>query len=122
MARLLSIRLTLVAIGIVVLAFIGAYAISNSLVDIWVVLAFGLVGFFGGKVGMDTGAMALGVILGPMIEENLGKSVDLSRSVDGGLMSSVSSATAGAALYPQSGLPALREGLPFTRAARKDCR
>ena len=31
--------------------------------------------------------MALGVILGPMIEENLGKSVDLSRSVDGGLMS-----------------------------------
>ena len=72
MARLLSIRLTLVAIGIVVLAFIGAYAISNSLVDIWVVLAFGLVGFFGGKVGMDTGAMALGVILGPMIEENLG--------------------------------------------------
>ena len=50
-------------------------------------LAFGLVGFFGGKVGMDTGAMALGVILGPMIEENLGKSVDLSRSVDGGLMS-----------------------------------
>ena len=87
MARLLSIRLTLVAIGIVVLAFIGAYAISNSLVDIWVVLAFGLVGFFGGKVGMDTGAMALGVILGPMIEENLGKSVNLSRSVDGGLMS-----------------------------------
>ena len=67
MARLLSIRLTLVAIGIVVLAYIGAYAISNSLVDIWVVLAFGLVGFFGGKVGMDTGAMALGVILGPMI-------------------------------------------------------
>ena len=47
----------------------------------------GAAGFFGGKVGMDTGAMALGVILGPMIEENLGKSVDLSRSVDGGLMS-----------------------------------
>ena len=41
MARLLSIRLTLVAIGIVVLAYIGAYAISNSLVDIWVVFAFG---------------------------------------------------------------------------------
>ena len=34
---------------------------------------------------MDTGAMALGVILGPMIEENLGKCVDLSRAADGGL-------------------------------------
>lgn len=85
MARLLNIRLTFVAIGIVALSYIGAYAISNSLVDIWIVLAFGFVGFFGGKLGMDTGAMALGVILGPMIEENLGKCLDLAHSVDGGL-------------------------------------
>lgn len=34
---------------------------------------------------MDTGAMALGVILGPMIEENLGKCLDLAHSVPGGL-------------------------------------
>ena len=68
-----------------VLSYIGAYAISNSLVDIWIVLVFGFVGFFGGKLGMDTGAMALGVILGPMIEENLGKCLDLAHSVDGGL-------------------------------------
>ena len=85
MAKLLNIRLTFVAIGIVVLSYIGAYAISNSLVDIWIVLVFGFVGFFGGKLGMDTGAMALGVILGPMIEENLGKCLDLAHSVDGGL-------------------------------------
>lgn len=85
MAKLLTIRLTFVAISIVVLSYIGAYAIANSLVDIWVVLAFGFVGFFGGKLGMDTGAMALGVILGPMIEENLGKCLDLAHSVEGGL-------------------------------------
>ncbi len=85
MARLLSIRLTLVAITIVVLAYIGAYAINNSPLDIWVVFVFGLFGFFAGKVHLDTGAMALGVILGPMIEENLGKCFDLSRAVSGGL-------------------------------------
>ena len=85
MAKLLTIRLTFVAISIVVLSFIGAYAISNSIVDIWVVAVFGFVGFFGGKLGMDTGAMALGVILGPMIEENLGKCLDLAHSVEGGL-------------------------------------
>lgn len=85
MAKLLTIRLTFVAIGIVVLSCIGAYAISNSIVDIWAVLVFGFVGFFGGKLGMDTGAMALGVILGPMIEENLGKCLDLAYSVEGGL-------------------------------------
>lgn len=85
MARLLSIRLTLVAIAIVVLAYIGAYAISNSPLDIWVVFVFGLFGFFAGKVNLDTGAMALGVILGPMIEENLGKCFDLSQAASGGL-------------------------------------
>ena len=85
MAKLLNIRLTLVAISIVVLAYIGAYAISNSIIDIWVVILFGFVGYFGGRVGMDTGAMALGVILGPMIEENLGKCLDLSHADSGGL-------------------------------------
>lgn len=73
MAKLLTLRLTFVAIGIVVLSYIGAYAISNSIIDIWVVMVFGFVGFLAGKLGMDTGAMALGVILGPMIEENLGQ-------------------------------------------------
>lgn len=86
MAKLLSIRLTLVAIGIVVLSYVGSYAISNSMMDIWLVFVFGLIGFLGGKVGLDTGAMALGVILGPMIEENLGKCFDLARAHDGGLM------------------------------------
>ena len=85
MARLLTIRLTYVAISIVTLSFIGAYAIANSMVDVWTVVVFGFVGYFGGKVGMDAGAMALGVILGPMIEENLGKCLDLAHSVDGGL-------------------------------------
>ena len=80
MARLLNIKLNFVAVTIVVLSVIGSYAINNSILDIWVVILFGLVGFFGGRIGMDTGAMALGIILGPMIEENLGKCVDLSRS------------------------------------------
>ncbi len=80
MARLLNIKLNFVAVTIVVLSVIGSYAINNSMLDIWVVLLFGLVGFFGGRIGMDTGALALGIILGPMIEENLGKSIDLSRS------------------------------------------
>lgn len=86
MAQLLNIRLTLVAISIVVLAYIGAYAISNSIIDIWVVVLFGFVGYFGGRVGMDTGAMALGVILGPMIEENLGKCLDLANAHNGGFL------------------------------------
>jgi len=85
MARLLNIKLTFVAVAIVVLSYIGAYAIGNSYVDLWMVVVFGFIGFFGGRWGWDTGAMALGVILGPMIEENLGKCFDLAMAADGGL-------------------------------------
>ncbi len=83
MARMLNVKLTFVAIGIVMLSVIGSYAISNSILDIWIVVFFGFVGYLGGKVGMDTGAMALGLILGPMIEENLGRCVHLSVANNG---------------------------------------
>ena len=80
MAKILNIRLTLVAVAIVALSVIGSYAIRNSMLDVWVVVVFGLIAFFGGLVGLDTGAMALGIILGPMVEENLGKCVHLSKA------------------------------------------
>ena len=80
MAKILNIRLTLVAVAIVTLSFIGSYAISNSMLDVWVVVGFGVIAFFGGLVGLDTGAMALGIILGPMVEENLGKCVNLAKA------------------------------------------
>ncbi|MDR3175457.1 MAG: tripartite tricarboxylate transporter permease [Desulfovibrio sp.] len=86
MVRLLSIRLTFVAIAIVMLSIIGSYAIRNSILDVWIVIAFGFVGYFCNLVKLDTGAMALGIILGPMIEENFGKCVSLSKAVDGSIL------------------------------------
>ncbi len=86
MTKLLSIRLTFVAIAIVVLSVIGSYAIRNSMLDVWIVIVFGFLGYFSGRVGLDTGAMALGIILGPMIEENLGKCVHLSKASGGSVI------------------------------------
>ncbi len=86
MARMLNFKLTFVALGIVMLSVIGSYAINNSMLDVWVVVVFGFIGYIGGKFGMDTGAMALGIILGPMVEENLGKCFHLAVATDGGLL------------------------------------
>lgn len=86
MTRLLRVRLTFVAIAIVALSVIGAYAIRNSMLDVWLVIVFGFLGHFCVRVGLDTGAMALGIILGPMIEENLGKCVHLSRASGGSIL------------------------------------
>ena len=114
-ARLLNVKLNYVAITIVVLSVIGSYAIRNSMLDVWVVLAFGLIGFFGGRIGVDTGALALGIILGPMIEENLGKSMDLARAM--GSLGTVffSSKT----VIVLMGLTALSCVTPFFLARRK---
>jgi putative tricarboxylic transport membrane protein len=86
MARLLSIRLTFVAIAVVMLSVIGAYAIRNSMLDVWIVLIFGVIGWICNRIGLDNGAMALGIILGPMIEENFGKCVSLSKASGGSVL------------------------------------
>ena len=86
MAKLLNLELNMVAIAIVVFAYIGAYAISNSMLDLWMVVIFGTIGFLGSMVGWDAGSMALGIILGPMIEENLGSCLQLAMARDGGLL------------------------------------
>jgi putative tricarboxylic transport membrane protein len=80
LVRLLSVRLTFVAISIVLLSVIGSYSIRNSMLDVWIALIFGLLGWFCNRVKLDTGAMALGIILGPMIEENLGKCFSLAKA------------------------------------------
>lgn len=76
-ARVLNVPTSYVGVGVVVLSIIGSYAIRNSMLDVAIMIFFGLVGHFGGRIGLDTGAMALGLILGPIIEENLGKSMSL---------------------------------------------
>jgi putative tricarboxylic transport membrane protein len=81
--RLLTVRVTFVAIGIVMLSVIGAYAIRNSMLDVWIVLVFGVIGYFANRVGLDNGALALGLILAPMIEEGFSRSISLSRAYDG---------------------------------------
>jgi putative tricarboxylic transport membrane protein len=50
------------------LALIGVYAINNSLTDFYIVVIFGLVGFFMEKVNIPTAPMILAVIVGGMME------------------------------------------------------
>src|SRR5665648_884905 len=42
------------------------------------IIFFGLVGYFGGRVGLDTGCMALGIILGPIVEDNMSRAISIS--------------------------------------------
>ncbi len=76
-ARVLNVPTTYIGVAVVALSIIGSYAIRNSMLDVMIMIFFGLVGYFGSRIGLDTGAMALGIILGPIAEENLAKSIAL---------------------------------------------
>ncbi|MGC9002384.1 MAG: tripartite tricarboxylate transporter permease [Dictyoglomus sp.] len=63
---------------ILVFAIIGSFAIRNSLYDGAIALIFGLIGYFMRKHNFPATPLILGVILGPMAEQNLNRALILS--------------------------------------------
>lgn len=59
------------------LSVVGAYALSSSLLDVWIVLIFGVVGFFARRHGFAVAPIAVGLILGEMVETNLQNSLKM---------------------------------------------
>jgi len=65
--------------AIVLFCAIGVYTTNNNTFDIWLVAAFGFIGYYFNKLGMEPAPLLLGFILGPMMEENLRRALLLSR-------------------------------------------
>jgi len=61
---------SLVMVAVVVFSVVGAYALNNSLFDVYIMAAFGVIGFYLESQKMPMGPLILGLILGPMVEEN----------------------------------------------------
>jgi putative tricarboxylic transport membrane protein len=63
-----------------ILAFciLGCYSVSNSTMDVWIMLIMGGVGYVLRKFGFDLAPVALGLVLGPMLELSLRQSLALS--------------------------------------------
>ena len=59
------------------LSVIGAYALSSSLLDVWIALTFGVIGFFARRHGFSVAPIAVGLILGEMVETNLQNSLKM---------------------------------------------
>jgi len=64
--------------GIAILSVIGSYAINNNMFDVWLMIGFGICGYFLEKGGFSTGALVLGLILGPIAELGFGQSLIMS--------------------------------------------
>ncbi len=60
---------------IITLSMVGAYSMNNSIFDMWVCVAFGVIGYIMQKADMPSSPIILAVILGPMAESNLRRAV-----------------------------------------------
>lgn len=68
LVRVLSIPPKILYPIVLGLAFIGTFAISNSVIDFYLLVLFGLVGLFMHKAGIPTAPLILGVIVGNKME------------------------------------------------------
>jgi len=75
---ILAVRKEMMLPVIAVLCVIGAFALSNSLFDVGIMLVSGIAGFFLNKLGVKPGTIILGLILGPMFENNLRSTIEIS--------------------------------------------
>jgi putative tricarboxylic transport membrane protein len=57
---------------------LGTYSVSSSVVDVWILLSMGAVGYVLRKFGYDLAPMALGLVLAPMFELSLRQSLAMS--------------------------------------------
>jgi TctA family transporter len=65
--------------AIMAFSAIGIYSVNNSAFEIYLAALFGVVGFVWMKLGFSPTPMLLGFVLGPMMEENLRRSLLMAR-------------------------------------------
>ena len=66
--RMLRVRPTILAPITVAIVMLGVYTVNNSIIDLWIVLVFGVVGWLMKKAGFEPGPMVLAFVLGSLLE------------------------------------------------------
>jgi putative tricarboxylic transport membrane protein len=63
---------------VLVLCVLGVYAINQSVVDVWLMLIMGFLGYFLRKLDFETAPIVLGLILAPMLELSVRQALAMS--------------------------------------------
>jgi putative tricarboxylic transport membrane protein len=63
---------------IVTLSAVGVFATDNNVFDMWVMFAFGVIGYLMRKLEFPAAPAVLGLVLGPLVERSLRQSLTIS--------------------------------------------
>jgi putative tricarboxylic transport membrane protein len=69
--RLVTFDRSLVLVGALILTMVGTYSIDRSVFDVFLLILFGVVGYFMLRYGYSTAGAAIAVVLGDGLETNL---------------------------------------------------
>ena len=86
-AKVVRIPSNFLAATILILTVVGAFAINNSIVDVYIMLIFGLLGYLLKVLDFDSTPIVLGMILGPIAEKGLLQTIILQKGLVPGIMS-----------------------------------
>ena len=76
--KVIKIPKNILAIIVSTVCIVGSYAYSNSMYPVWVMLVFGILGYFIRKVDVPTTPIVLSMVLGFMIETNFRRAMIVS--------------------------------------------
>ena len=77
--KLLAVPYHLLYPSILVFIGIGAYSIQNNVFDVWMVIAFGALGYFMRLLDLSAAPLILGFVLGPLMEEHFRRTMLIAR-------------------------------------------
>src|SRR5262249_34050617 len=63
---------------IIMFGIIGVYEVSHSIVDVWIMLIMGVLGYGLRKFGFDPAPLVLGLVIAPVFEQSLRQSLIMS--------------------------------------------
>jgi len=69
--QILRLPRNIIMVFVLIFSVVGSYAIRNSFFDIYIMIFFGIIGYIFENLNVPLAPMVLGIILGPMIEDNL---------------------------------------------------
>ena len=76
--RLMQAPRHILVVAIILLCVIGSFTIRNNVADVGVMITFSLIGYVMYKLEIPVAPLAFGLILGPILEENLRRSLIVS--------------------------------------------
>ena len=77
-ARMLKIPHYLLIPLILAVSSVGVFTVNNNLVEVWIMLLFGIIGYFMKKFGFPAAPVVLALILTPLMENALQQSLQMS--------------------------------------------